>query len=176
MYSQIHEVLNHYDLYRAIPDEEQTISENGPYKPGLCLAKTHPWLKWKKGAYRVMVDTANLGNWLNQNDTKAALKVENKQWMDCNMSMNKNWLFQPEASQWIYTVLKTSGYIRMMHYSGDTDGVLPTYGTKKWIEDLNWEKQGNYTKWHTNDQVSGFYQKYQGLDFVTVKGVGHMAP
>ena len=64
----------------------------------------------------------------------------------------------------------------MMHYSGDTDGVLPTYGTKYWIEDLGWEKMGNYTAWATNMQVSGFYQKYQGLDFVTIKGVGHMAP
>jgi len=24
--------------------------------------------------------------------------------------------------------------------------------------------------------VSGFYEKYEGLDFVTVKGVGHMSP
>ena len=123
-----------------------------------------------------MIQTANLNNWLNQQDVKTALHVDDKQWMDCNGTMNQNWLFQPEASQWIYTVLKTSGYIRMMHYSGDTDGVLPTYGTKKWIEDLNWDKIGNYTKWHTDMQVSGFYQKYVGLDFVTVKGVGHMAP
>ena len=59
---------------------------------------------------------------------------------------------QSEASQWIYTVLQTSlENIRMMHYSGDTDGVLPTYGTKKWIESLNWAKKGNYTKWMTNN-------------------------
>jgi len=64
----------------------------------------------------------------------------------------------------------------MMHYSGDTDGVLPTYGTKRWIEDLAWNKIGNYTAWVTDKQVSGFYQKFEGLDFVTVKGVGHMAP
>jgi hypothetical protein len=64
---------------------------------------------------------------------------------------------QQEGSQWIYTVLKTSGYIRMMHYTGDTDGIIPASGTRKWIENLNWPKNGNYTKWHTNDQVSGFY-------------------
>lgn len=64
----------------------------------------------------------------------------------------------------------------MMFYSGDTDGVLPTYGSKQWIEELNWPKTSKYTMWKTNDQVSGFYQKYDGLDFVTVKGVGHMAP
>lgn len=64
----------------------------------------------------------------------------------------------------------------MMHYSGDTDGILPTYGTKNWIESLGWDKIGKYTPWVTDDQVSGFVQKYEGLDFVTVRGVGHMAP
>ena len=170
------EVLNPYDLYRTIPDEEQNIISEDLLQPGLCLAKTHPWLKHRKNAYRVLVETANLTAWLNQEDTKTALHVENKTWNDCNGTMNQNWLFQPEASQWIYTVLKTSGDIRMMHYSGDTDGVLPTYGTKQWIEDLNWDKIGNYTKWTSNEQVAGFYHKFQGLDFVTVKGVGHMAP
>jgi len=28
----------------------------------------------------------------------------------------------------------------------------------------------------TNSQVSGYVEKYDGLDFVTVHGVGHMAP
>lgn len=97
-------------------------------------------------------------------------------WVDCNGKMNAAWQYQDEASQWIYTVLKTSGYIRMLHYSGDTDGVLPTYGTKSWIASLNWDKTGEYNWWKTDGQVSGFYQKYDGLDFVTVKGVGHMAP
>lgn len=97
-----------------------------------------------------MIDTANLTAWLNQEDTKQALHVDNKTWVDCNETMNSNWLFQPEASQWIYEVLKTAEGIRMMHYSGDTDGVLPTYGTKSWIESLNWPMIGNYTKWHTN--------------------------
>jgi len=39
----------------------------------------------------------------------------------------------------------------MMHYSGDTDGVLPTYGTKQWIEDLGWDKIGKYEMWKTNE-------------------------
>lgn len=149
-------------------------------RPGLCLAKTHPWLKWRKDAYKIYQKTANLAGWLNQEDTKEAIHVNssthNITWVDCNGKINQQWQFLPEASQWIYTVLKTSGYVRMMHYSGDTDGVLPTYGTKRWIESLNWPKIGNYSMWRTDQQVSGFLQKYEGLDFLTVKGVGHMAP
>lgn len=28
--------------------------------------------------------------------------------------------------------------IRMVFYSGDTDGAVPTYGSKRWIEQLDW--------------------------------------
>jgi carboxypeptidase C (cathepsin A) len=64
----------------------------------------------------------------------------------------------------------------MMHYSGDTDGAVPTLGTKKWIKTLNWDIQDSWTPWMFNAQVAGYKEKYDGLDFVTVKGVGHMAP
>jgi hypothetical protein len=38
---------------------------------------------------------------------------------------------EPEASKWIYSILKNK--IKILIYSGDTDGALPTYGTKQWI-------------------------------------------
>ena len=34
---------------------------------------------------------------------------------------------EPQASQWIYEELR--GKIKMLHYSGDTDGAVPTVGT-----------------------------------------------
>jgi carboxypeptidase C (cathepsin A) len=86
---------------------------------------------------------------------------------------------QDEASEWIYYVLR--GHIKMMHYSGDTDGVIPTYGTKRWIEGLRWPVMQPWSQWKlkdtvNGDQVAGFQQRYDGLDFVTIKGAGHMAP
>lgn len=63
-----------------------------------------------------------------------------------------------------------------MFYSGDTDGAVPTYGSKRWIETLNWDVKKDWRAWKTNGQVSGYVINYDGLDFVTVKGVGHMAP
>jgi hypothetical protein len=38
----------------------------------------------------------------------------------------------------------------MMHYSGDTDGAVPTLGTKKWIKTLNWEIQEIWAPWMFN--------------------------
>jgi serine carboxypeptidase-like clade 2 len=69
----------------------------------------------------------------------------------------------------------------MLHYSGDTDGAVTTYGTKRWIKNLNWAKKHNWRPWYTTfategKQVSGYVEEYDGLTFATVKGVGHMAP
>jgi carboxypeptidase C (cathepsin A) len=69
----------------------------------------------------------------------------------------------------------------MVFYSGDTDGAVPTYGTKRWLAKLNWPLKttgGQWRTWHSGPtkQVAGFQQNYDGLDFFTFRGVGHMAP
>lgn len=65
----------------------------------------------------------------------------------------------------------------MVFYSGDTDGAVPTYGSKRWIKDLNWPVKTPWQSWVVDDQVAGFVVEYEGnFRFITVKGVGHMAP
>jgi len=47
----------------------------------------------------------------------------------------------------------------MVFYSGDTDGAVPTYGTKRWLQKLNWplKDHGEWRAWHGLDtQVAGF--------------------
>jgi hypothetical protein len=41
------------------------------------------------------------------------------------------------GSQWVYEALQ--GKYRMLFYSGDTDGAVPTYGSIAWINQLNWD-------------------------------------
>ncbi len=64
----------------------------------------------------------------------------------------------------------------MMFYSGDTDGAIPTFGSEQWIHSLGWDILEERRAWLTDGQVSGYVEKQDGLDFVTVHGVGHMAP
>mmetsp|Transcript_20549 Transcript_20549/g.31301 ORF Transcript_20549/g.31301 Transcript_20549/m.31301 type:complete len:85 (-) Transcript_20549:36-290(-) len=64
----------------------------------------------------------------------------------------------------------------MLHYSGDTDGAVPLQGTRQWARDFGWEILKEDRHWFTDGQVSGNIQQYDGLDLVTVRGVGHMAP
>mmetsp|Transcript_34240 Transcript_34240/g.25300 ORF Transcript_34240/g.25300 Transcript_34240/m.25300 type:complete len:81 (-) Transcript_34240:105-347(-) len=79
-----------------------------------------------------------------------------------------------EGSIWIYKVLRNK--YKIMFYSGDTDGALPTYGSRTWIGSLGWEITEKWRYWRTDGQISGYIEQYDGLDFVTVHGVGHMAP
>lgn len=86
-----------------------------------------------------------------------------------------NYSEQHEASEWIYDVLRYK--VRKLFYSGDTDGSVVTYGSKRWIMNLDWPVSTVWNPWKTDEQVAGYVEKYEGdLDFVTVKGVGHMAP
>lgn len=52
------------------------------------------------------------------------------------MRINIEYTRDPNGSQWIYEALQ--GKYRMLHYSGDTDGAVPTLGTQNWIATLGW--------------------------------------
>lgn len=67
------------------------------------------------------------------------------------------------------------GY-KILFFSGDTDGAVPTYGSRQWIKQLNLKVKNAWRPWITDGQVSGFVVNYEGLDFATVHGAGHMAP
>ena len=66
--------------------------------------------------------------------------------------------------------------IKILFYSGDTDGAVPLSGSRQWIQNLDWDITQKWSSWSTNGQVSGYIEKYDGLDLVTVHGVGHMCP
>jgi len=63
-----------------------------------------------------------------------------------------------------------------MFYCGDTDGAVPCLGARKWIEELDWTVDMQTTSWHSAGDFAGQITRYDGLDFVTVHGAGHMCP
>lgn len=78
------------------------------------------------------------------------------------------------GSQWIYEALR--GKIRMLHYSGDIDGAVPTTGTYNWIQSMNPKVLEEYRVWNVDNELAGYVEEYDGLTFVTVHGAGHMVP
>lgn len=101
MYTQISNengkvTLNQYDLFRQNVFENYT-EIDGYKQPGLCLAKTHPWLAGRPGANVKVGETDFLSEYLNYKDVKAAMHVgDNLEWADC--TGNITFVMQPEAS------------------------------------------------------------------------------
>lgn len=177
--------LNWYDLYRHNYDLPMTAADrmgetviNGErrtYKRGMTMAEYTPFATTildSESAQAVNGDF--LTDYMNREDVRQAFNIPSdvQTWEQCSSTLDYH--VQDEASMWIYRVLQ--GKTRLMFYSGDTDGAITTYGSKMWMKDLGWPIVDAWRPWYTNGQVSGYTESYDGLQFVTIKGVGHMAP
>lgn len=147
------------------------------YKVGMTQKEYTPWAKVLQDKENHPILGSYMTDYLNRADVRRALHIPNTLpgWQQCNNRFQDFWHYQYEASEWIYKVLKPYGY-KILFYSGDTDGCVPTYGTRQWINDLGWPILEDWRPWTTGNQTSGFITKYDGLTFVTVHGVGHMSP
>ena len=136
------------------------------------MSEYTPWLKYTGSADPILGDYFT--DYMNREDVRAAFNIptEVQGWSQCTRAIDYHEL--DECSMWIYPILRHQ--TRILKYSGDTDGAVPTYGTKQWIKMLNWPVEQEWRPWFTENQVSGYVEQYDGLDFVTIKGVGHMAP
>ena len=90
---------------------------------------------------------------------------------------------EPQGSQFIYEELGAKNKYKMMHYSGDTDGAVPTIGTQNWIATMGWNTTSEWQEYQVDNLTAGYYEVYQpqnknntNLTFGTVHGAGHMAP
>jgi len=124
-----------------------------------------------------LAGTTAMSDYFNNQTVRDALNIEgHNPWVQCNDTIFRNFTRQPEGSIWIYKALKHTD-LRMMFFSGDSDGVVPTLGTKNWIRKLSWPTVEDWRPWYADsDQVAGYIERYDRLDFITVKGVGHMSP
>ena len=82
-----------------------------------------------------------------------------------------------EASIAIYTPDLESRY-RILIYSGDADGAVSTYGTKAWIEHLDWPVTSQWRPYKLDDQLAGNTETrgaHGNFYFATIHGAGHNA-
>jgi len=49
-------------------------------------------------------------------------------------------------------------------------------GSQYWLYGLGLTNTQKWTSWSVNGQVAGYVARFDGLNFVTVHGAGHMVP
>ena len=177
--------INWYDIYRKVYDSAlsepigETVidGETRYYKRGISMSEYTPWLKEFYGDSAPTIGDS-VADYLNREDVRKALHIPSsiQTWQGCaGGSGGFSYTLQKEGSVWIYQLLKSAGY-EILKFSGDTDGAVPTYGSERWIRDLHWSVEKDWTPWLVDNQVAGYTKKYDGLTFTTIHGVGHMAP
>ncbi|TNV78903.1 hypothetical protein FGO68_gene13930 [Halteria grandinella] len=97
-----------------------------------------------------------------------------QKWEMCSSNLQYHQDFLGAVS--IYPQLKKSGY-RILLFSGDRDGAVPTLGTKRWLQnELKWDLVERQRPYYVNRQLGGYIIEYDGLTLGTIHGAGHMAP
>ena len=196
--------LNWYDLFRktypqaSIPFNAESmeaamnemgrvksVNVNGQektYKSGFTFQEYIGWLGEMPlfAAAQPLLGTF-LSDYINRPDVRRSLNIPDsvQGWSMCSDEVSNKYRLQLEASLWIYKIMLQYNY-KILFFSGDTDGAVPTQGTRGWIESLNLPVKNKWKSWNIDSQVAGYLVGYQGdvgtLDFATVHGAGHMAP
>jgi carboxypeptidase C (cathepsin A) len=61
-------------------------------------------------------------------------------------------------------------------YNGDADLVCDFISNQIFLDGLNLPVIQKYKNWTFDGLTVGFFKRYRGLTFVTLKGAGHMVP
>jgi len=158
-----------------------TSEHRRPHQKYITAADYTPWLFQNKGtSLSNDLPPCTFGSalleYMNSDAVREAMHIPEhvQAWDLCKTGID--YLSGKKASQWIYEDLAGKG-IKMLHYSGDTDGAVGTVGTQNWIATLNWNKTSEWKQYMVEGQVAGYWESYEGgLTFGTVHGAGHMAP
>jgi cathepsin A (carboxypeptidase C) len=128
----------------------------------------------------------NTETYLNRQDVRTALHIPSSvpHWTDC-ANINYNQIYNDVTSQFKTLIQKG---VRILVYNGDVDSVCNIVMNEQFIAQLGLTVQDgtNRKAWHYNgsfsdpnnyiSNVGGFYEKFNGLDFVSVRGSGHFVP
>ena len=109
-----------------------------------------PWMKHFSVKSPIITGTA-MTDYFNREEVRYALNIppEAPKWEAC-VSRNTEistikYIIDEAGSFWIYPILKNK--IRILFFSGDTDGAVTTTGSKRWIKELNWDVVESWRPW-----------------------------
>jgi carboxypeptidase C (cathepsin A) len=179
-------IVNPYDIYRYCYYANYSNTSNGTENTRRNRYR-YPRTPWFMGEQ--LGDDSNspctwdigLTDFFNLPEVQTAFNVAalNVTWDECNDDIFAVYNSTGSFDAYIQLLNSTANY-SITVYSGDTDSVVPFVDTEAWINNVNLPVVEEWRPWWVDGvygpQVAGYVQRYQGLQFVTVKGVGHMVP
>jgi hypothetical protein len=92
-------------------------------------------------------------------------------WTPCT---DVNYDIDPKGSIAQYKRIRLNSAVKIWLFNGDWDDVVPFPDTLKNLEKMNIRAVGAYKPWFVGEDHAGFFQLYDELTVITVKGAGHM--
>jgi len=122
-------------------------------------------------------DTA-ITSYLNRSDVRSALFIPTfvQPWDICSDAVGRQYqiLYQNMVAQFRKILGKG---LKILVYHGDTDMACNFLMGQQFTSKLGLQLKEQKRAWFSNNkQIAGFVTRYKGLDFVTIKGAGHMVP
>lgn len=121
-------------------------------------------------------------NYLNSDPVKKALHISDKAeaWDICSTTVGNNYvrLYTSMAAQYQKAINRK---LRILVYNGDVDMACNFLGDEWFVDSLKIENPEKRRKWYYKaedgtTQVAGFVKSFNRVNFVTIRGAGHMVP
>jgi len=155
--------------------------------PGALLRETHAtddpdFMRLGAGVEQTLDkcggDSA-LGVWAARKDVRAALNVvADSGFFSGDNGAGFDYACTEKDLRPFYAQLANDKTMRLLVYNGDTDVSVNYLGSQNWTSHLGLRRLEQWRSWTLdgNRAVAGMVTHYAGLDFVTIRGSGHMVP
>lgn len=122
--------------------------------------------------------------YFNRRRIKKALNVApeilDRQWFNCNPTVQFNYQVQYSTMNDFMDFILENSEARVLLYFGDVDVIVNYLGgqwfTEALVERNNLNKTSTYAPWYFENSLAGWVQHYDRVDYVTVRGGGHLTP
>ena len=123
---------------------------------------------------------AVMKQYLNHSEVKAALNVPTDAvFFQCDDGDGFNYKSDTPALMPFYRQVIENSTLRVLVYNGDTDPGLNSFYAQNWTSALGYHEEQSWRPWTLDgrQKMGGYVTRYKGgLDFLTIRGAGHMVP
>ncbi|KAA0193724.1 hypothetical protein HAZT_HAZT000532 [Hyalella azteca] len=126
----------------------------------------------------VYIDDTVIETYMNKPEVRDALHIPasvDQVWVVCNSEVGRNFIEHYEDMKAQFLQLSAAG-VRGLVYNGDCDMVCNFIGDQWFVDGLGYQVLEDHREWYSGPQVGGFVKRFELLDYLTVRGAGHMVP